>query len=471
MLTLLALLGAAVGQSTPNVVFILADDMGFGDPGCNNPESRVPTPHIDRIANEGVRLTDAHSPSAVCTPTRYGVLTGRYCWRSRMKRGVGNGYSPLLIEPGRVTVASMLKGKGYHTACVGKWHLGLGNRQRTDYSKPLRPGPLEVGFDEFFGIPASLDMAPYCFVRGHAPTRPFLEEIPGSKQVRAGGRGFWRKGPIAEGFRHVDVQPKLVEESVSYIERRKDSTQPFFLYVPLASPHTPWLPTGPYKDKAKGAGVYGDFAHMVDAGVGAILGALERTNKLDQTLVIFTSDNGAHWTPGDKKKFPHRANAAWRGQKADIWEGGHRVPFVARWPGRIKPGRVSDHPTCHTDLFMTLANLVGAKVHEDTAEDSFDMAPALFGAEVSQPRRSVVHHSVSGRFAIRDGRWKLIPSLGSGGFSNPRNRKPREGGPQGQLYDLKADPAESKNLWKERPETVARLTELLGGIKKTGRSR
>ncbi|MEE2712786.1 MAG: arylsulfatase [Planctomycetota bacterium] len=471
-LTLMILIAGLAGQDRPNVVILLADDMGSGDPRCSNPESRVPTPNIDRIAREGVRLTDAHSPSSVCTPTRYGVLTGRYCWRSRRKSGVGNGYSPALIEPGRLTIASILKAKGYHTACVGKWHLGFGSRKRTDYDKPLRPGPLEVGFDTFFGIPASLDMAPYCFVKDRRPTAPINKDIAGSGQVRNGGGGFWRKGKVADGFRHVDVQPTLVTQAVSYIEQRAKTKQPFFLYLPFAAPHTPWLPTEPYQGKAEGAGPYGDFAHMVDAGVGAVLAALDRTDTAKNTLIVFTSDNGAHWTPGDKKKYPHRANVGLRGQKADIWEGGHRVPFVARLPGRIPAGRISPQIACLTDLFATIAGVVGAELPDDAAEDSFDLSPSLFGGPATGPQRAnVVHHSVSGKFAVRVGRYKLILGLGSGGFSAPRNPKPKEGGPKVQLYDLVEDPTETTNLWKTKPEVVTRLTSVLDRLKSAGRSR
>lgn len=472
LLMMVSLTACSLAQDLPNVVIILADDMGQGDPRAYNPDSRVPTPHLDRLAAEGCRLTDAHSPSSVCTPTRYGVLTGRYCWRGRMKKGVGNGRSPLLIEKGRTTIAALLKARGYRTSCVGKWHLGLGSGKRTDYDAPLKPGPLEVGFDHFFGIPASLDMAPYCFVEDHRPTAPFTGTTPGSKQARQGGGGFWRKGQMAEGFRHVDVQPKLIERAVKIIDAQSKSEKPFFLYLPLAAPHTPWLPTKPFSGKAEGAGIYGDFVHMVDHGVGEVLAALDRNGVTKNTLIVFTSDNGAHWTPGDKKKFPHRANGARRGQKADIWEGGHRVPFIARWPARIPKGRVSDQLACLTDFFATVAGIVGVELPNDAAEDSYDLLPALTGAAPrSATRTSVIHHSVSGRFSLRDGDWKLIEGLGSGGFSNPRNVKPKPGGPKGQLYNLAADPAEAKNLWLDDPERVARMMTKLQGIKDAGRSR
>jgi arylsulfatase A len=458
-------------ERPPSVVIILADDMGSGDLAVSNPETRIPTPHLDRLAAAGMRLTDAHSPSGVCSPTRYALLTGRYAWRSRLKKGVLDGHSRALIEPGRATIASLLKERGYATACVGKWHLGLGDVQPTDYGQALRPGPQDVGFDSFFGIPASLDMEPYVYVRNESPVEPPSSEVEGSQHRRQDGGGFWRKGRVAAGFRHADVLPSLEREALAFLAQRALTPEtPFFLYMPLSAPHTPWLPTAEFRGKS-GAGWYGDFVMQVDATVGSVLRALDQHGFAENTIVIFTSDNGAHWPVADIERYGHAANGAWRGQKADIWEGGHRVPFVLRWPGVVKPGRVSGEPICLTDLFATCASIAGSKYSADAGEDSVDLTPLLRDKLGSQPlREAVVHHSMSGVFAIRQGRWKLIEGRGSGGFTAPRKPEVAEGMPAGQLYDLESDPGERSNLYMGQPEVVARLAALLDTYREQGHS-
>lgn len=454
----------------PNVVVVLCDDLGYGDPACYNKDSKIPTPNIDRLAAQGMRFTDAHTPSSLCTPTRYGLLTGRYCWRTSLKKGVLQGYSPLLIEPGRMTVASLLKQHGYATACVGKWHLGLGTEAKTDYSKPLKPGPNSVGFDYFFGIPASLDMPPYVFVENEAVTEAPTRMIEASEMRRKGGGGFWRAGAIAPGFKHEDVLPKLTEKAVAYIGKQTPE-KPFFLYLPLNAPHTPWMPTKEFRGKS-GADWYGDFVVQVDDTLGRVMKALDDAKVADTTLLIFTSDNGAHWLPEDIDRWKHRANDGLRGQKSDIWDGGHRVPFVARWPGKVKAGSTSKELICLTDLLATTAALVGARLPADAGEDSFDISPVLLGQKLEKPvREAVVHHSGDGTFGIRQGPWKLAMALGSHGFSEPRDVKPKEGGPQGQLYNIQEDVEETNNLWLEKPDVVKRLTGLLEKYKADGRSR
>lgn len=462
----------ATPPGPPNVLIVLADDLGLGDLGCLNPESKIPTPCLDRLASEGMRLTDAHSPSAVCTPTRYGLLTGRYCWRSRMKSGVGDGYSPLLIEPGRETIASLLKRKGYRTAAVAKWHLGLGDEKPTDYSKPLRPGPCDVGFDHFFGIPASLDMAPYLYVRDDAPEVAATETIEGSRHRRQNGGGFWRKGPIAPGFRHDGVLDRFVDEASSFLEEhgREHADEPFFLYLALSAPHTPWVPTAPFQGQTE-IGWYGDFVAQVDAAIRSVLDALEGAGLAENTLVIVTSDNGSHWPVSDIERWGHRANGPYRGQKADIWEGGHRVPLLVRWPGKVAPGSVDEETVCLTDLMATIAGIAGVEMPEGAGEDSEDLRPVLLGHRREGPlREAVVHHSHAGTFAIRQGHWKLIEGLGSGGFTAPRMVKPEPGGPTGRLFDLEADPGETRDLWSEHPEVVARLAALLEKYRERGHS-
>ncbi len=461
------LLAAPPQEAPPNIVFILADDLGYGDLRCYNKDSKIPTPNYDRIAAEGMRFTDVHTPSSVCTPTRYGVLTGRYAWRTKLTRGVLQGYSPLLLEPGRMTVASLLRKRGYATGAVGKWHLGLGDAAQTDYAKPLRPGPLSVGFDSFFGIPASLDMPPYVFVENEGVTAPPSEQIGDSKMRRHGGGGYWRGGAIAPGFTHEGVLPRLTEKAEEFI-RRQTPAKPFFLYFPLTGPHTPWMPTSEFRGKS-GADWYGDFAVQVDATVGRVMKALDEKGLAANTLLIVTSDNGAHWLPEDIEKHGHRSNGALRGQKSDAWEGGHRVPFLVRWPGRVKPGATSDALVCLTDFIATAADVTGEKLPADAGEDSISFLPALRGGKSA--RDAIVHHSGSGLFAIRQGTWKLITGLGSGGFTPPQRAEPRPDGPAGQLYDLATDPAEASNLWLKETKTVERLTALLERTRAEGRSR
>jgi len=454
----------------PNIVIILADDLGYGDLRSYNADSRIPTLHLDRLAAEGMRFTDAHSPSAVCTPTRYGLLTGRYAWRTRLQKGVLNGYSPLLIEPGRWTLASLVKQRGYATAAIGKWHLGLGAAEPADFTQRLEPGPQQVGFDYFFGIPASLDMPPYVFVENQAATVPPTGTTAASEMRRKGGNGYWRAGAIAPGFTHEGVLPALTEKAVSFIAKQTPA-RPFLLYLPLTAPHTPWMPTAEFRGKS-GAGYYGDFVVQVDAAVGRVLGALDRAGVGANTLVIVTSDNGARWLPTDIEKWGHRANGGLRGQKADIWEGGHRVPFIARWPDTIRAGSTRTDLVCLTDLFATVAAIAGVPLPDDAAEDSFSLLPALMGGTLQAPiRDAVVHHSSDGTFAIRQGPWKLALALGSHGFSEPKNIVPQPGEAQGQLYNLEEDPREEHNLWLEKPETVARLTALLKKYQTDGRSR
>ena len=470
-------LAARQETKRPNIIFIMADDMGYGDLGCYNKDSKIPTPNMDALAAEGVRFTDAHSPSAVCTPTRYGVLTGRYCWRSRLKKGVLGGYSPALIESGRMTVASLLKQHGYATACVGKWHLGLGNEKKTDFDKPLVPGPNAVGFDYFYGISASLDMPPYCYIENDRPVEKPTSTV---KEGKSTEDGWWRAGAIAPGFKHVEVLPRLTEKAVEIIDNHaaKKPNAPLFMYFPLPAPHCPIAPADFVRGRSK-AGGYGDFVVEVDWTVGQVVKALDRNGLADNTLIIITSDNGC---PGRTKLkrdpysivelYGHHPSGKLRGIKADVWDGGHREPFIARWPGKIPAGTVSDELICLTDLTATCAAIVGATLPSDGGEDSYNILPALFGQKRAEPiREAVVHHSLSGVFCIRQGKWKLILGLGSGGFSTPKSYKPKPGEPEGQLYNMEDDLAETMNLWSKHPEIVERLTTLLEKYKRQGYSR
>jgi arylsulfatase A len=458
----------AGAERLPNIVYVMADDLGWGDLGCYNRMSAIPTPNADRLAEQGTRFTDMHSPSAVCSPTRYGVLTGRYCWRSRLKKGVLWGYSPNLIEENRMTVPSMLKQAGYHTGGLGKWHLGLGSREPVDYDQPFHPGPMDHGFDSYFGIPASLDMDPYVYIDNDR----VAERPTGHTDGMNSPRGvFWRAGAMAPGFRHDQVLPTITGKAVAFLkERATKPEQPFFLYFALTAPHTPWLPLPEYRGRSK-AGDYGDFVAQVDDTVGQVLRTLEETGQAENTLFVFTSDNGADWKLEDKARYAHLANGEWRGEKADIWDGGHRIPFIARWPGRIPAGKVSNQLGCLTDLMATVAAVTGRQLPNNAGEDSYNLLPAMLGTAGGPIRDAIVHHSNEGMFAIRQGQWKLELGLGSGGFSPPREVAQAPGGPAGQLYDLSKDPAERYNLYQKYPEIVDKLSSLLEKYKRQGYSR
>jgi arylsulfatase A len=459
---------AAAANERPNIVYILADDLGWGDLGCYNPNSAVPMPNANRLATQGMRFNDMHSSSAVCTPSRYSILTGRYCWRTALKKGVLNGYSPNLIEPGRLTVPGMLKGLNYYTAGVGKWHLGLGTQEHADFSKPLHPCPTDHGFDYYFGIPASLDMDPYLyFENDHAVEQP-TSHTDGSKAPRG---VFWRAGAQAPHFALDQTLPTLTSKVVDLFgERAAHPEQPFFLYFAMTAPHTPWLPTQEYRGKSK-AGDYGDFVCEVDAMLGRVLDGLDQKGLSKNTLVIFTSDNGADWKLEDLARFAHRANADWKGEKADIWEGGHRIPFLVRWPGHVRAGSVSNELGCLSDLMATVAAITGTSLPDNAAEDSFNLLPAYLEKHTRPIRPDIIHHSISGMFSLRRGNWKLEEGLGSGGFSPPATVEPGEGGPKGQLYDLAQDPAELNNLYQKRTDVVDNLATLLEKYKAQGHTR
>ncbi|MBS0581613.1 MAG: arylsulfatase [Proteobacteria bacterium] len=456
------------GSRKPNIVYILVDDMGWGDIKAYNAHSAIPTPNLDKLAAQGMRFTDMHAPSAVCTPSRYGILTGRYCWRSRLKSGVLYGYDPSLIEDGRLTVAGMLAKAGYYTAGVGKWHLGLGAGEKTDYSKPLTPAPTDHGFQYYFGIPASLDMAPYLYFENDRAVSLPTTETKGENERRG---VFWRAGAMAPDFKLEQVVPTLTQKAVDIIHSRaKTQAQPFFLYFSLPSPHTPWLPLPEYRGKSH-AGDYGDYVCETDAMVGRILDALGEAGLAEDTLVVFTSDNGADWKESDIDSYAHRANAGWRGRKADAWEAGHRVPFIVRWPGHVRAGAVSAELGSLADFMATTAAVLNIPLPDDAAEDSYNLLPALEQTNRHPIRATIVDHSLEGMFTIREGNWQLILGLGSGGFTEPVRVEQKPGGPAGQLYDLASDPGQVYNLYDARPDIVKRLSALLEEYKRAGRTR
>ncbi len=471
---------------SPNIIYILADDMGFGDVSIYNPESKIMTPNIDRLASEGMRFTDVHSPSSVCTPTRYGILTGRYCWRTNLPTGVLRGYGQALLEKNGVTVASLLKENGYTTGVIGKWHLGLDwvlkekykdsinsasvqkselglitqmNGDWIDFTRKPTDGPLDHGFDYSYILPASLDMEPYCYLENDVLTELPNDHTAGN-DLDTGSYAtgaFWRPGRVTKSFDFYGVLPKFIDKAKEFVISRAKSEKPFLLYLPLAAPHSPWVPTKDYEGTS-GAGQYGDFVQMVDAQIGTFLKSLDESKISDNTIVIFTSDNGPFWKPDFIERFDHKAADTYRGMKADIYEGGHRVPFIVRWPGRVKAGSVSDFTTTLTNLMATSADIVGIQLNDRTGEDSQSIYSVLMDdSENKVEERPIVHHSSKGFFALRKGDWKLIERRGSGGFSIPIVVEPKIGEPAGQLYNLAEDPSETNNLYNERPELVKEL--------------
>ena len=490
-----ALLSACTSNRTapkPNIVLILADDLGFGDPRVYNPESKIPTPNIDRLAAEGMRFTDAHSPSSVCTPTRYGILAGRYAWRTRLRRGVLGPYGAPLIEADRLTLAKMLQQQGYRTACIGKWHLGWEWILRDgrpierdsnsnadadiDLTKPPTSGPKAAGFDYYFGTDVP-NYPPYIFIENES----FFGPPP---VLPKPGEMYGNPGRMQAGWKLERILPTLQEKAVAYIEQQA-GRGPFFLYFPLTAPHTPIVPSAAWQGTSE-AGDYGDLVAEVDGVVGAVMDALERTGTAENTLLIVTSDNGSPARAGDPhlrspdwarpgavvRLFNHHPSNGWRGMKGDVWEGGHRVPLLVRWPGRIEPGTVNRRLACLADIMATVAAVTGYNLAPDDAPDSVNLLPLLRGGEQAGPlRAAVVHHSLTGVFCVRRDNWKLIAGLGSGGFTKPRKVDPQPGGPEGQLYDLAADPTEQHNLWLERPAVVAELTAALEAWKAAGHTR
>jgi arylsulfatase A-like enzyme len=465
--------------SHPNIVLILADDLGIGDVRCTSGGTgRIPTPHMDACAAAGRILSDAHSNSAVCTPTRYGLLTGRYCWRTSLTRGVLYGYNAPLIETGRATLASVLRDAGYATACIGKWHLGLGwvhadgtgpdekglyDPARIDWNAPLSAGPHTVGFDHSCVIPASLDMAPYCYIEDGR-----LVEAPTAQAANSPRPAFWRAGAMAPGFEHGTCLRELTCRAEAWLAARaRRPEQPFFLYFPTPSPHTPHVPRPPFVG-ATGLGPYGDFVVEHDWAVGRILATLDRHGLTDDTLVIITSDNGAHSQPLGLAELGHRCNAIFRGQKSDAWDGGHRVPFIARWPGRIPAGTVCDRTICLTDLLATCARVADATLPAKCSEDGMEVLDLLTG-DGTVDRPPIIHHSITGRFAVRRGPWKYLACPGSGGWSLPDDQVPADA-PRAQLYRVDGDPAEEHNLIDAEPAIAAELQALIDACRAADRS-
>lgn len=470
-------------EPLPNIVYILADDLGYGDVLALNEHSKIQTTNIDRLAQEGVVFTNAHSSSAVCTPTRYGILTGRYNWRSILKKGVLDGYSKALIPPDRKTMAGMLKDQGYQTACIGKWHLGWDwnkiskGEDSIDYSKPISNGPTTLGFDYFYGFSGSLDMPPYVYVENDMPIS-VPNRLTEGNNIPVGSVGwngaFWRKGPTGSDFDHRDCLSNLTWRAGKYITESVKSKKPYFLYFPMPAPHTPILPSKEFQGKS-GLNAYADYVMMVDFEVGEILNAIDQSGEKENTIVVFNSDNGCSpWADFETLKGKgHNPSYIYRGYKADLFDGGHRIPCMVRWPAKVKPHKVGQ-TICLTDFLATFSAITGYRLKDNEGEDSFNLLPLLLNIRPQKySREATVHHSINGNFTIRKGEWKLLLSPSSGGWSYPQPGKDDEviaTLPPYQLYNMKSDPGETKNLCNEYPAIINELKALMIKYIKDGRS-
>lgn len=495
------------GKEKPNVVIILADDMGYGDVSSNNPLARTKTPNIDEMGRKGICFSDAHAGGAVSVPSRYGLLTGRYFFRTPKQKAYF-GYLPPLIEEGRETIGSVMQKAGYSTACIGKWHLGLKwqfsdssvqlktDRERpgytnTDFTHDITGGPNSLGFDYSFILPASLDMPPYVFVKNnkivdhnivlatdlYSKTLKNTDYVWDEKYTTDNdiywGRGvWWRNGEMSKSFKVEKCLDILVDEGVTFIndQVKTNPQKPFMLYLALTGPHTPWVPDEKFKGSTE-LGTYGDFISQIDAVVLRITNTLKSLNIYDNTLLIFASDNGAHWSENDIQCYSHQANWGRRGQKGDIWDGGHHIPLFVTWPSKIKKASAFSHVVSLIDIISTLAEMTGETIDRKYAEDSFSFLNVLKGENDKPVRKSLIYISSSDKLAIQKDEWKFINSLGSCGFTDPSSVKPVDGGPKGQLYNLAVDPLESTNLYLRNSSKVEELSGLLNKLVKQGFSR
>jgi arylsulfatase A-like enzyme len=490
----------------PSIVYVLTDDLGYGDVSCLNPNGKIPTPNVDRLAREGMIFTDAHSTSAVCSPSRYGVLTGRYNWRSTLQSGIVRHYGDPLIAPDRLTVPGLLQRHGYRTGAIGKWHLGMGwdfeitqeflpstdgynardypgsppvTRETLEvwskaFSKATTGGPTTRGFDYYFGVDVP-NWPPYCFIENEHTVGIPSEYLPprlfNHNQAST-------PGPAMPYWHFQQLLPTWAEKADAFIEESSDAGAPFFLYLPLTSPHTPISPNAAWVGRSGLDSPYADFVMETDDVLGRVLDSLERHGVRNNTLVIFTSDNGfARYVAGPHlEERGHFPSAGFRGYKGDAWDGGHRIPFIASWPGVIEPGTSCDELVCLSDLMATCAEIVGSELPPDAGEDSVSILPLLTSGSssgaCSEPVRDhVVHHSMHGKFAIRDRRWKLVLCPGSGGMWSLKDADAAEQGlPLVQLYDMETDPAETKNLQAEHPQRVREMVSLLKDLVRRGRS-
>ena len=457
-------------SENPNIIIIYTDDQGYGDASWLNAKAKFKTPHIDRLCREGITLTDGHSPDTVCTPSRYGLLTGRYSWRTHLKRGVFGAEHPCLIEKGRMTIASLLSSNGYSTAMVGKWHLGMdfpGTKGKRDWSEPTKDMPLDKGFDYFWGIPASMNYGVLAWFDGRHPiTAPSLYTRKKPNKIALSDyriKSPYEEKPklandleVASDFEDDKCLTLFTQKALDWIKDR-EKNRPFFLYLPFTSPHKPVIPLKKFRGQGA-AGAYGEFMIETDHHVGQILQTLDDEKITNNTLVIFTSDNGPERTWVERsKKYNHQSNGAFREGKRSIYEGGHRVPFILRWPRKIPANQKINAPICQTDILATIADIIGKKLPDNCAEDSNSFFEELLNPDHEKVRPPIIHHSSSGRFAIREGSWKLIME----------GQKPRE---KRELYNLNDDPGEKKNLIKSFPKIESELTKKITQLINDGRS-
>ncbi len=496
----------AAPEQKPNIVIILADDMGYGDVACNNPYARTITPAIDNLAASGLRFTDAHSAGSLSGPSRYGLVTGRYFFRLE-NHNEYFGYLAPDIELERPTIGSMMQRAGYTTGCIGKWHLGLEWKVKdnqkpqiltpkvlgytnTDFSARVEHTPNDVGFDYSFILPASLDMPPYVFVKNHQVTDPNVmlttDAYPTDKgpnteyawdRIYTNERdvywergAWWRNGEMSRSFKFEECLPTIVNEGVEFIQRASKDDKPFFLYLPLTGPHTPWLPS----EENKGAtelGTYGDFIRDIDNAVARICQTLKDLDIDENTIVIFASDNGAPWNDTDIQKYAHSSNWSSRGQKGDVWDGGHHIPLIIRWPDVISKGNVCHQTVGLIDLFATLADINAEPLRPNEAEDSFSFKPLLYGKTNTPTREHILYFAGDHTLAIKQGDWKYIEGLGSGGFTAPNRVTPTANGPKAQLYNIKSDPLEQNNLYLQETKRAEKMSRKLQELKAQGHSR
>lgn len=479
---------SVVHAAQPNIVILYADDMGYGDLGANNPKSKIPTPNLDKLAAEGMRFTDGHSTSGICTPSRYSLLTGRYHWRDF--HGIVGALGGTVFKPGQLTLPMMLGEKGYTTACIGKWHLGWDwdairkpgtpknsiKAEDFDWSKRVPDGPLEQGFDHYFGD-AVINFPPYAWIEDDklvtAPDRTLTQKD--FKEPAKEGNWECRPGPAVTGWDFYEVLPTLTEKSVEYVRSQKGKEKPFFLFLPFPSPHAPIIPNDEFDGKS-GAGAYGDFVFQTDDACGRVMRAIEEIGESDNTIVIFTADNGPEYYAYERdKKYEHWSAAPFRGLKRDIYDGGHHVPFLVKWPGVTKPGSVSDALISQTDLIATLASLIGYELPENAAEDSFNFLPYLSGEEENSPRNRMVHNTKKDHYALRDGEWNLIDAETGYLRQAPSEWEKRHGyesedGHSTELYHFSEDPEQRHNLAKKHPEKVKEMQAVLKQIREQGHS-
>ena len=468
----------------PNIVILYADDLGYGDLACFNPESKIPTPHLDRLAQQGTRFTDAHSSSGICTPSRYALLTGRHHWRKFHE--IVNSFGPSMFDASRLTMPEMLRQRGYHTACIGKWHLGWdwdkikqpgaepekGKGYRSDqfdWQQAIPDGPLAHGFDSYFGDDVP-NFPPYTWIENdRVVTPPTVPYVP--NPIPAEGSHEGRPGPMAAGWRLDAVMPELTRRAVQFVREQERAEQPFFLYFPFTSPHAPIVPAKQYQG-VSGAGPFGDFVAQSDASVGAVLAALDKAGLADNTLVIFSADNGPEAYAYERmQKFGHKSPGELRGVKRDVWEGGHRVPMIVRWPGVVAANQRSDALVGQVDLMATLAGIVGAALPDDQAEDSFDLMPLWRGAE-SSVRDFLVHNTYAQKWGIRRGKWLLLNQKDGTHNRTPKwvldSYAPNEH--ELVLCDLEQDPSQRSNVCAQHPEVVLELVALLQDVRDRGYS-